>query len=291
MDEVITGIDHPIVAVRDMAAARAAYERLGFTVTPRGTHLEWGTGNWCIMFEDDYIELRGVIDSKVTHDLGQFLQHREGLMGLALGIADAEASYAALLERGLHPQPVRRLRRNFELPEGTVQPTFALCFLPAAETTGLMSVVLCQHLTPELLRRPDWLRHANGARAVRSVWGVVPDLAMAADGYMKLFGTQAITQPRDRLVVHLNRRQSILLMTRDAAQDAWPRIDHTLLGEEGGLLSVTIEVTDVNATQQYFASHGIDYDISSADSLHVLPQFSCGVPLEFVGQRVLAGRR
>ena len=47
MSQLATGIDHPIIAIRDMAAGRAAFERLGFTVTPRGRHLEWGTGNWC----------------------------------------------------------------------------------------------------------------------------------------------------------------------------------------------------------------------------------------------------
>ena len=186
----INGIDHPVIALRDMAAGRAVYERLGFTVTPRGHHLEWGTGNWCIMFERDYIELRGVIDPKNTHNLGHVLENREGLMGVAFGTDDADASFAALTERGLHPRPVRRLTRDFELPEGTVQPKFSLCFLDAADTPGLMSVVLCQHLTPELLRSPVWLRHANGARAVRSVSGVVPDLAAVADRYVKLFGPQ-----------------------------------------------------------------------------------------------------
>ena len=162
--KIITGIDHPVIAIRDMAAAHAAYARLGFTIPPRGSHLEWGTGNWCILFPDDYLELRGIIDpQKYTHHLDSFLKMREGLMGVALSTNDAVASHDALVVRKLHPQPVRQLTRNFELPEGAVQPRFALCFQDVAETPGLMAVVICQHLTPELLRRPEWLRHQNGS--------------------------------------------------------------------------------------------------------------------------------
>ena len=62
MEYGIRGIDHPVIAVRDMKQARLAYERLGFTVPPRGSHAQWGTGNWCIMFPEDYLELRGIID-------------------------------------------------------------------------------------------------------------------------------------------------------------------------------------------------------------------------------------
>ena len=59
----ITSIDHPVIAVRDMEEARQTFMRLGFTVPPRGSHVEWGTGNWCIMFPKDYLELRGIIDT------------------------------------------------------------------------------------------------------------------------------------------------------------------------------------------------------------------------------------
>ena len=63
MKNAITGVDHPVIAVGDMEGARAVYERLGFTIPPRGSHIEWGTGNWCIMFADDYLELRGIVDA------------------------------------------------------------------------------------------------------------------------------------------------------------------------------------------------------------------------------------
>jgi hypothetical protein len=34
----IVGLDHVVVAVRNLDAAEAAWKRIGFTVSPRGTH-------------------------------------------------------------------------------------------------------------------------------------------------------------------------------------------------------------------------------------------------------------
>jgi hypothetical protein len=281
MTDVTTGIDHPIIAVRDMAAARAAYERLGFTVTPRGTHPEWGTGNWCIMFERDYLELRGIIDPHQTHNLERFLAEREGLMGIALGTDDAQRSYETLAQRGMSPQQVRQLSRNFELPEGTVQPRFSLCFLDVADTPGLMWVVLCQHLTPELLRRPAWLRHPNGARGVRAVTGVAPDLAEAAERHTKIFGRHAITRKNDRLEIQVSARHSITLLTPQAARASWPEFDLPATDETGYLLSVTVEVENASETEQFFASNGIQSSRTAAGTIRILPHDSCGAPLEF----------
>jgi hypothetical protein len=285
MTEIITGIDHPIIAVRDMAAARSAYERLGFTITPRGIHPEWGTGNWCVMFERDYLELRGIIDPNQTHNLSRFLAEGEGLMGIALGTNDAQASYHALEERELNPQPVRQLSRNFELPEVAVQPRFSLCFLDVADTPGLMWVVLCQHLTPELLRRPAWLNHANGACGVRAVAGVVSDLAAAVERHTRVFGRQAVTRKHDRLEIRVNTRQTITLLNVDTARATWPEIVLPSCSETGGLLlSVEFEVRNRGETERYFAARGIETYRSPAGAIRVLPRDACGVPLEFAAR-------
>ena len=58
----IIGIDHAVVMVRDLDKAAENWKRLGFTVSPRGTHsAHMGSGNYTIMLEPDYIELLGVL--------------------------------------------------------------------------------------------------------------------------------------------------------------------------------------------------------------------------------------
>jgi hypothetical protein len=276
----MTGIDHPVIAVRDMAAAHAAYERLGFTIPPRGSHIEWGTGNWCIMFEHDYLELRGIVKEGYTHNLEEFLKtHGEGLMGLALGTEDANVSHDALAERGFHPQPVRGLTRNFELPEGWLQPRFSLCFLEERETAGLMSVVFCQHLTPELLRRPGWLTHRNGAHGVLSIVGEVADLDVATAVHSKLFGANAVH--RDGEAVHINTGRGCIVLANPETVAA--RYPEGMLPKKGRprLAAVCLETNNLADTDRYLTSRGIPSHRRGDDHLYVPATEACGVVLEF----------
>jgi catechol 2,3-dioxygenase-like lactoylglutathione lyase family enzyme len=58
----VVGIDHAVVMVKDLDKAAENYRRLGFTVSPRGTHsAHMGSGNYTIMFDPDYMELLGVL--------------------------------------------------------------------------------------------------------------------------------------------------------------------------------------------------------------------------------------
>jgi len=99
----------------------------------------------------------GVVDpTQETRGLDAFLAEREGIRGLAFAPGLSDGTAAALAARGLHPSPPSDLSRQLELPEGTVLPRFRLFFLPPEETPGL-DAFFCQHLTPELVRRPAWL--------------------------------------------------------------------------------------------------------------------------------------
>ena len=55
-------------------------------------------------------------------------------------------------------------------------PRFSLLSLPADETPGLDSFI-CAHLTPELMRRPEWLRHPNGALGLKGIHVLVESTA------------------------------------------------------------------------------------------------------------------
>lgn len=189
----LTGIDHTLVGVRDLEAARALWQGLGFTVSPRGRHIGWGTANYCIMFDAGYIELLGVVDpSQFTNNLDKVLEAREGMFALAFASDDADGLAAALDAAGLPADGPKALKRLLELPEGDVLPEFKLVHLPAAATPGLRAFV-CQHLTPALIRRPEWLAHANGARRLRGVTIVTDHPADAGFGYVPLFGEAALS--------------------------------------------------------------------------------------------------
>ena len=280
MKHGITGIDHPVIAVRDMELARAAYERLGFIVPPRGSHREWGTGNWCIQFANDYLELRGIlVPGKETHGLGRFLERREGLMGVAFGTVGARTTHDALTSAGLHPRPVKPLTRNFELPEGTVPVSFELCFLDPAETPGLMSVVICQHLTPERLRRPEWLEHPNGVRRIRGLTGITRDIKDTLGAWNLLF--ERVTQLPDELRADFENGGFLALLDEQAFARRFPSLRPPPPVEWPCLVVVSLETRDLAATEACLAARGVRH---LADGRVLVPSGeACGVALEFVG--------
>jgi catechol 2,3-dioxygenase-like lactoylglutathione lyase family enzyme len=278
----IDGIDHPVIAVRDMEAAKQTYERLGFVVPPRGSHLEWGTGNWCIMFADDYLELRGIIDAeRYTHGLEDFLKKREGLMGVAFGTIGADESHGMMRAGGLHPKPVVALGRNFELPEGWVEPRFRLCFPDEAEVPGLMSVVLCEHLTPELIRRPEFLAHPNGVRRVLSMTGVMAAPAEAISAHEAFLGPEAVAQDGRQVVLSPGRGQTIRLLPPEDFDALYGEVGFDPEPEPPYLAAVELEVADIARTGAVLDRNAVPYEQPKPSSLRVGPRETCGLILEF----------
>jgi hypothetical protein len=208
MENGIAGIDHVIVGARNLERARLGWMRLGFTLTPRGRHIGQGTANYCIMFRRDYIELLGFVDrDEYGHRLEDFLAQREGPMSVAFApIRNADATREALLGLGLHPGEPRALGRALELPEGAVVPRFSLLSLPPDETPALDCFV-CGHLTPDLVRRPSWLSHSNGASGIKSVSLLVADPAALTSAYARLAGREQVNRGAGELAVKIGRHR------------------------------------------------------------------------------------
>jgi hypothetical protein len=275
----ITGIDHAIIGVRDLEEAAGIYRKLGFTLTPRGRHIGWGTANFCIMFPEDYVELLGIVDpAQFTNNLDRFLSMREGLMGFAFGTQDAFVAAALLRGQGIAADGPKDLSRVLELPEGAAMPRFSLVMLPPAATPGV-SAFIAQHLSPQLIRRPEWLRHANGATALTALTMVVEDPPSLEDAYERLFGASACTFTDDTLAVRAGR--SLLLFCRaDDLPTLHPEVDHPNVPAPY-IAAMTITVADLDATARYFEKAGIAYADDPAGALRVGPEHACGAIVEF----------
>jgi Glyoxalase-like domain len=256
----IAGIDHVIVAVRDLERARLGWTRLGFTLTPRGRHLGRGTANYCIMFARDYLELIGLVEhDEQSHRLEAFLADREGAMAVAFAPAGpTEEAAAALAARGLHPGEPRALSRQLELPEGTVVPRFSLLTLPAAETPDL-DCFLCGQLTPELVRRPQWLTHPNGAIGLRSLTIVVAETAPLLPAYDLLFGIHEVTTT-DAVVAVRCGPHRLLFATQDDFETMHPGIALPADFPVPGIAAIELAVTRRDDTADYLAQRQIEFD-------------------------------
>lgn len=240
----ITGLDHVLVGVADLEAARASWARLGFTVTPRGRHIGWGTANYCIMLEDDYVELLGIVDpAQFVNRLDEFLASQgEGLLGLAFAGEDAAAIHADLAARGISAEPPKELRRLLELPGGDVTPEFALVHIDRGDAAGLRAFV-CTHLTREMVWQPAWMRHANGAEAIDAVRLSVADPEAAALKLNRLFGMKPM-QAGGSTSVRTAPAGCVIEIV------AGPSETPVLTG-------MTLRVPDLDITAGYFARNGV----------------------------------
>jgi len=267
MSNGIAGIDHIIIAVRDLEAARLGWQRFGFALTPRGRHIGQGTANYCIMFGRDYLELLGFVErDEHAHRLETFLARREGPMSVAFAPErDAEATAAALTAREL-------LGRALELPEGAVTPRFSLLNLPPRETPAL-DCFICGHLTPELVRRDEWLAHPNGVTGIKAVHLVADDPAAAlAPAYRRLFGDDRVTTTGAGIEVDTSRNRLVFTRPALSGLDIAPP----------AITALELSVVDRATTAAYLKGAGVAFMQLPDSRLAIAPNEANGTSLLLV---------
>lgn len=281
MSAAIDGIDHVLLGVRDLQAARRAFQLLGFTVSPRGRHIGWGTANYCVMFPESYVELLGIIDpAQFTNNLDKFLETREGLLGVAFASVNAEAAAKDLKERGVETGETSDLGRILELHEGDVEPAFRLLHLPAKSTPGTPAFV-CQHLTPELVWQSPWLDHANGVCGLVSVTGVVENPGEVALAYGAIFGEDRVWA--DQGLVEVDTGRGRLRFTQpEGLSQLFPGLSGLPRFDPPWLAGLRLEVRDLNSTAGYLDAAGVRYSRDADSLLRVGPDYTCGAVVEFV---------
>jgi Glyoxalase-like domain len=289
MDNGIAGIDHVIVGVSDLERARLGWSRLGFTLSPRGRHIGQGTANYCIMFPSDYVELLGIVDpNEFVQRLDSFLAHGEGLMSVAFAAAAApEQIRAALLRQQFHPPEPRPLARQLQLPEGTVTPRFCLISLPPHETPGL-DCFICSHLTPELMRRPEWLTHSNGALGLTGILVLVEDTTALLGPYDRLFGIQQVTTT-DAVVCVQVRRHRIVFSTPDDFSAMHPGLDRDRDFTLPRIVALEVEIQSVEKTSDYLIRQQVPFDEMPPGVLVVRAKEANGAFLFFSESETVAG--
>ncbi len=276
MDGLVSGIDHVIAAVRDLDRAVETYRRLGFTPTDRGHHAQLGTYNHLFMFAHDYFELIGVEHPGADNLRWQaVLADREGVSGIALATADAEASMAALRARGLNPPAVSYFARPVEVDGGLAEARFAAAYLPEV-VTPVAPMFFCQHFTRDLVWRPEWQRHPNGATGVVEVMALATDPAATARAYTRLVGAENI----DGTAVKLGRH--VLRIATEDAITAWAGgVAPGVAAVTPRLAGVALRVASLATTALHLQLAAVPYALTG-DAIVVGPESACGAIIKFV---------
>jgi catechol 2,3-dioxygenase-like lactoylglutathione lyase family enzyme len=276
----ILGMDHAVIAVRDLEAAGATFTRLGFTVTPAAYHAEWGTANRCLMFADDYVELIAAVgEGEVAGRVAAFTRDREGLMAVAVGVADAAAAVGRLRSRGLDveaPRPLSRLA-------GDLPARFEVAMLPPEATPG-MPAWLCRHLSPEALRQPGWLDHANGALGIASVTAVLADPPAAVAAWERVFGAASATLTDEMVAVHTGHGTVFLTHPQDLDM-LHPAADEGELPAPPALVVLSLTVADTGHTARLLDAADIEYDRDVEGTLRIPAAAAHGVLIELAASK------
>jgi Glyoxalase-like domain len=208
-------LDHVVIDVRDrMDEAADAFAALGFQLTPRGHHT-LGSMNHLAMLATDYLELLGFGAGGANRpELAPF---PVGLNGLVFKTDDADAVHAHALAVGLPILAVQSFSRPVELAGAPRDARFRTTRLDPAKI-AMGRVYFCEHLTPDLVWRPEWQSHPNGARAMARVLVATGEPRRTAALFDALFGPAAVAERDGKCVVAAGAAQ-VELMT-PAAIDA-----------------------------------------------------------------------
>jgi hypothetical protein len=277
----VVGIDHAVVMVKELDRAAGNWKRLGFTVSPRGTHsTHMGSGNYTIMLDPDYVELLGVLTS-TEHNAparAYLAKHGDGIERVAFTAVDSAAGAEEIRARGFAPIGPTDFERPVTMPDGTLSAAkFRTFQWPTAEAPGGVRIFACQHKTRETVWIPELMKHANGARRLRQVLIATQDAAKDAAHLSRMIDREARNEPDGAVAVPSGAdRADFVFLSRDQLAKRYPGVALAGLPERGGAgLVIAADLTQAEKALGSLA-------IRSGGSICVPPAAANGTLLVFV---------
>jgi hypothetical protein len=277
------GIDHLLFVVNDLDRAASDFERLGFTVTPRGLHsAHLGNANHTAMLERNYLELIGVVTPTPLNQIHRdHLRTGEGCHTVALTTDSVAGTLAALRDAGIETDEPVSFSRPVKLPGGGETEASFEVVRPARAALPNGYMFFCHHQTPEAVWVDEWLSHPNGARRLSAVVVASEDPPSSAAVYRKLFAAPRERQVEDGIVLCAAKADlEFLLPDRIAV-----RYGVAGVASAGSpfFKVARIEVGDPARTRALLEERSVPVATGATGSLLVPPGHACGAVLEFVG--------
>lgn len=249
-------LDHGVINVMgklDEAAAR--YSRLGFQLTERGHHT-LGSSNNLAIFGTNYLELLGYLPGRETMR-ADLWAHPAGLTGLVFKSIDADLVYATMKDHGVPVQEPMSFARPVELPGGAKDARFKVIRVSGEEVRNGRTF-FCHHDTPELVWRPEWQSHANGATEIVEFVIASQQPARTAALYERMFGPGLLT-PTSGGVVFRAGAATVLIV--EPAAVAARYADAALTSPDGSdrMVALIFKVKSLDVPRNVFDAAGIPY--------------------------------
>jgi hypothetical protein len=278
----VVGIDHAVVMVKELDKAAENWKRLGFTISPRGTHsAHMGSGNYTIMFDPDYMELLGVLtETEHNAPARAFLaKHGDGIERVAFTAIDAAAGAEEIRTRGFAPIGPTDFERPVTMPDGTLSAAkFRTFQWPTAEAPSGVRIFACQHKTRETVWIPELMKHANGAKRLRQVLIATQEAAKDAAHLARMIDREAQSEPDGAIAVSSGAdRADFIFLTRDQLGRRYPGVPLQGLQQCGG--AGLVIAADLAATERALGATGLQ----SGGAICVPPATANGTLVALVG--------
>jgi len=284
------GIDHLVLAVRDLDMAATEYERLGFTLTPRAQH-PFGTGNRLAQFDHDFLELLSVTRPEDISDhqdgaisFGAFnrdyLNAREGMSMIALKSNSWEEDRKTFADAGLSLSAPFEFSRLARQPDGSdVTVGFKLTFVPDPTTPEAIFFTCDHQHAPEYFYKPAFQKHENGAVAIDEVMMVANDPSKSEGYFSRLYGAENVQNLDGQLIVQ-GKGSRFVIMTPGDFSTLYPGSDPITFTGDMVFAGYRVLVDDLATTRFVLEKNGVKFTGQSGSLW--LPAF--GTILEFSAQ-------
>ena len=283
------GIDHLVLPVHDLKAARAGYEALGFTLTPDAQH-PFGTGNFLAQLQGSFLEIVSVTRPELVKPAApgafsfagynqEFLKRREGFSMLVFESADARRDQEEFAAEGLTTYAPFDFQRKAELPDGkTVTVGFSLAFVTDVQAPEAVFFT-CQQHAPEYFWKPEYQVHPNGATGVAEVIMVAEVPHSLESLFIGLQGRERVAPHADGLVVQTARGR-VTVQRPGRFQARFPGMALPDAPETPYFAGYVISVDDLGRTAECLTDGGIDF-VKEGRMLQVGPDWAFGCVVGF----------
>jgi catechol 2,3-dioxygenase-like lactoylglutathione lyase family enzyme len=272
-------LDHVVIAVSDLEAAKNLYAGLGFSIASKNGRHPSGTDNSTARLSDGYLELLTPFDSSLPdgRDLAERLKKGDGGAAAGLQIASAEQTALDLRTSGMNivgPTPGTIMRPGDKEPAAAGW--WNIAFGGARFIESPHPLFLIQYAPRPPRAVPT---HPNSASSLSAVLIAVNDLKGSIAWYEKIgkVSNHDIALPEFGAVgkeVALERGTILLLRATDPSGPTARRIN----AQGEGILAVRLGASNMEQVRKELGSKNVGRDLQLA---LVSPENAAGIWLEF----------
>ena len=264
------GIDHPLIAVHDIAQLRERFIAMGFNMTAIGKH-PWGTSTSLAMFKGCLIEIMGIYDETLIDKLpaGDFhfgrhvyehLMQREGVALTALHSLDSQRDSLTAAEAGFTTAGHLEFGRDVTLPNGQQDRTkTTLALMPDARWPRL-SFFLCQQHRPELVYVDEWLVHPNSVHGIGGITirAELDSQEALAEKFRALYGEAKVVDGGYQLET---ANGYIRLLTNQCIEDDMGPLPEAVISDrQPCIVAITLLYAERMSLRKHLQNSGVEFD-------------------------------